>query len=180
MRYSDILLMAAEAEIEAGSPDIALADVNLVRARAANPQGWVYKGSTYSPGTSTYPITSTPADKYVVAQYPAGAFSDLNYARKAIHFERKLELAMEGMRFFDLQRWDGASKSLPNGAGSGNGSMAAEINSFFSYDVNINSQLSGAKFIAGKNEYYPIPQAQIDLSKSLGNGTGNLVQNKGY
>ncbi len=180
MRYADILLMAAEAEIEAGSPDNALAYVNMVRARAANPQGWVYKGSTYSPSTSTYPVTSTPADKYLVGQYPAGAFSDLNYARKAIHFERKLELAMEGMRFFDLQRWDGASKGLPNGTAAGNGSMAAEINAFFNYDININSQLSGAKFTAGKNEYYPIPQAQIDLSKSLGNGTGKLVQNKGY
>ncbi|MEZ2338723.1 RagB/SusD family nutrient uptake outer membrane protein [Mucilaginibacter sp. RCC_168] len=183
MRYSDILLMAAEAEIEAttgGNPATALDDVNQVRTRAANPAGWVYKNSTYAPGTSTYTVNGTPADKYKVSPYPAGAFADKAYARKAIRFERKIELAMEGMRFFDLQRWDGTSVALPNGAATGDGSMAAEINAFFTYDVRINSQLQGAKFTKGVNEYYFIPQSQIDLSKSLAGGKGVLVQNKGY
>ena len=182
MRFSDILLMAAEAEIEAtgGTPANAVTDVNLVRARAANPAGWVYKNSTYAPGSSTYTVNATPADKYKVGQYSAGAFADKTYARKAIRFERKIELAMEGMRFFDLQRWDGTSVGLPNGTATGDGSMAAEINAFFAYDVRINSQLSGAKFTKGVNEYYFIPQSQIDLSKSLAGGKGILVQNKGY
>ncbi len=182
MRFSDILLMAAEAEIEstAGNPANAVTDVNLVRARAANPAGWVYKNSTYAPSSSTYTVNATPADNYKVGQYPGGAFADKTYARKAIHFERKLELAMEGMRFFDLQRWDGTSVGLPNGSATGDGSMAAEINAFFAYDVRINSQLQGAKFTKGINEYYFIPQSQIDLSKSLAGGNGVLVQNKGY
>jgi hypothetical protein len=87
---------------------------------------------------------------------------------------------MEGMRFFDLQRWDGASSSLPNGTLTSTGTMAAEINAFFAYDIRINSQLTGAHFTAGLNEYYLIPQSQIDLSKSLAGGKAVLVQNKGY
>jgi len=182
MRFSDILLMAAEAEIEVGITANAETDVNLVRERAANPDGWVYKGAPYSTGTSTYArntLGATAADKYVVKDYPAGSFSDKTYARKAVRFERKLEFGMEGIRFFDLQRWDGASSSLPNGSLVSDGSMATEINAFFAYDVRINSQLQGAHFTPGLNEYYPIPQQQIDLSKSLG-GKAILVQNKGY
>lgn len=178
MRFADIVLMAAEAEIEAGSPVAALADVNMVRARAANPQGWVYLNSTYSPATSSYPVNTTPAGKYLVGLYPAGSFADAVYARKAIRFERKLELAMEGMRFFDLQRWDGASAGLPDGTMKSDGSMASEINTFITYDKQINSQLNSAHFIAGVNEYFAIPQSQIDLSGSLGGSV--LKQNKGY
>lgn len=167
MRWSDVLLMAAEAEVEVGSTDKALEYVNLVRNRAANPIWWVYKNSTYDPSKSEYTTKTTPADNYLVKPYPAGAFADKNYARTAIHFERKIELAMEGQRFFDLQRWD-----------QGTGSMATEINAFFAYDVNVNSQLTGAKFTKGRNEYYAIPQNEIDLSASL--GSGKLKQNPGY
>jgi len=179
MRFADVVLMAAEAELEVGSPDAALADVNLIRARAANPQGWVYKNSTYSATTSSYPVNATLADKYLIAQYPVGAFSNKAYALSAIHFERKLEFGMEGMRFYDLQRWDGASSSLPNGTLTSNGTMAAEINTFIGYDKVINSQLAPAHFTPGLNEYFAIPQNVIDLSKSLG-GVAQIKQNKGY
>ena len=175
MRYADVLLMAAECEIEVGSSTAAEDDVKIVRDRAANPAGWVYLNSAYSPGSSTYVITATPADKYLVKDYPAGSFSDKTFARTAIHFERKLELGMEGMRWYDLQRWDGASVSDP--ISGSDGSMAAEINAFFKSDIQINSQLTGAIFTAGKNEYYAVPQAEIDKSKALG---GGLIQNAGY
>ena len=87
----------------------------------------------------------------------------------AVRFERKLELGMEGLRFFDLQRWD-------NGAGY----MADVLNKYIehetsTYDYKI---LKGATFTKGKNEYFPIPQAQIDLSKE--NGIATLKQNAGY
>lgn len=167
MRWSDVLLMAAEAEVEAGTTDKALEYVNLVRTRAAGTTWWVYKNSAYDPSKSEYTVKTTPADNYLIKTYPAGAFADKNYARTAIHFERKLELAMEGQRFFDLQRWD-----------QGTGSMANEINAFFAYDININLQLKGAHFTKGRNEYYPIPQSEIDLSASTGQGV--LKQNPGY
>jgi len=178
MRYSDILLMAAEAEVESGTGSLATAldDVNQVRTRAGKPAGWVYLNSTYAPGSSTYAINATPADKYVVNTYPAGFFTDKATARKAIRFERKLELGMEGMRWYDLQRWDGASVSDP--ITNSDGSMAAEINAFFASDKAINSQLNEGHFTPGKNEYYAIPQSEIDKSKSTGKGV--LVQNKGY
>jgi len=180
MRYADILLMAAECEVEVGSTTNAEADVALVRARAANPAGWVYLNSTYSTATSSYAVNGTPADKYLVGQYPAGSFANKAYARKAIHFERKIELGMEGMRWYDLQRWDGASVTDP--VTGSDGSMAAEINAFFQRDSKINSQLivgtSPAVFTKGKNEYWSIPQAEIDKSRSLGHE--NLTQNAGY
>jgi len=180
MRYADILLMAAECEMQAaaGSSLAAEADVALVRARAANPAGWVYFNSSYSASSSTYAVNGTPADKYVIGQYPAGSFSNKAFALSAIHFERKLELGMEGMRWYDLQRWDGASVSDPI-TGS-DGSMAAEINAFFASDASINNQVAGAHFTPGRNEYYAIPQVELDLSKAQGGGTGKLIQNVGY
>ena len=83
---------------------------------------------------------------------------------------------MEGMRWYDLQRWDGASVADPI-TGS-DGSMAAEINAFFASDININNQLTGAHFTAGKNEYYAVPQQELDRSRS--EGKEELIQNAGY
>ena len=167
MRFADIILMAAEAEIEVGSTAQALAYVNMIRARAANTTGWVYKNSPYDATKSIYTAQTTPADNYLIKQYPAGAFADKDYARKAVRFERKIEFAEEGHRYFDLQRWD-----------QGTGLMANEINAFLKYDVKINSTLTGGVFTKGRNEFMPIPQSQIDLSASQ--GTGVLKQNPGY
>jgi len=170
IRYADVLLWAAECEIEIGSAATALGYVNQVRARAANPAGWVYKNATFSAATYTYSPQTTPADNYLIGQYPAGAFANKAFAVKAIQFERRLELAMEGHRFFDLQRWD-----------NGTGTMADVINTYVAtektrpsiYKVN-----ASATFKKGINEYYPIPQSQIDVENST--GTIYLKQNPGY
>jgi hypothetical protein len=167
MRFSDILLMAAEAEVAAGSPETALQYVNRVRMRAADPAGWVYKNAAYDVSKSEYTDQTTPADKYLIKPYPAGAFADKSYALKAIHFERKLEFGTEGHRFFDLQRWD-----------NGTGSMADEINAFLLHDVKVNPTLKGGFFTKGTNEFMPIPQSQIDLSAAQGKAV--LTQNHGY
>ncbi|WP_430900741.1 MULTISPECIES: RagB/SusD family nutrient uptake outer membrane protein [unclassified Paraflavitalea] len=149
IRFADVLLWAAEAEVEAGSLENARALVNQVRARAANPAGFVKDGAVnaanYKVGLYTTPWT----DKVV--------------ARKAVHFERKLELAMEGHRFFDLVRW---------------GEAAATLNSYLNYEKTKRSYLNGATFTAGVDEYFPIPQAQID--RHVENGTSTLKQNPGY
>ncbi len=93
------------------------------------------------------------------------------YSRKAVRFERKLEFAMEGHRFFDLQRYD-----------KGTGYMADVLNAYIQHETSIpgyNYQiLKGAKFTKGTNELYPIPLPQIDLS--VQNGTKTLKQNPGY
>jgi hypothetical protein len=162
MRYADVLLMAAEAEIEAGSPAKALEYVNMVRTRAADPTGWVYKNADYDAATAKYKTTgaSTPADNYRISPYPAGAFANKDYARVAIMFERWLELSQEGHRFFDLQRWDNGTGLMANVL---NAYAAAEKGrpSFFSINQT-------ATFEKGKDEFYPLPQGQIDQANSYG------------
>ncbi len=160
IRYADVVLMAAEAELEVGSPDKALEYVNMVRARAAKPEGWVYKNSDYDAASAMYTDRTTPAASYKIGLYPAGAFANKEYAMNAIHFERRLELAEEGHRFFDLQRWD-----------NGTGSMAATLNAYKAAEVNRPSLYAlnpAASFDKGKDEYYPLPQSQIDAANSKG------------
>jgi tetratricopeptide (TPR) repeat protein len=149
MRYADVLLMAAEAEVEVGSLETARNYVNQVRSRAANPAGFVKTAA------------GANAANYAVAIYPATAFASKDAARNLVRFERKLELAEEGHRFFDLVRW---------------GIAAPTLNSFLTYEkTKLPNAYSGAAFTASKNEYLPLPQTQIDLQ-----GTSVLKQNPGY
>lgn len=85
IRYADVLLMAAEANNKAASPNDAKAQqyLNLVRRRAF--------------GDLLHDVTSTGTTLYT-----------------AILNERRLELAMEGDRFFDLVRTGQAATVLPN------------------------------------------------------------------
>nr|WP_293834611.1 RagB/SusD family nutrient uptake outer membrane protein [uncultured Arsenicibacter sp.] len=136
IRYADVLLMAAEAEVEVGSLTKALEYVNMVRKRAANPAGFVLKNNA-------------PAAKYVISEYTAAAFASKDAARTAVRFERKLELSGEGHRFFDLLRW---------------GVAEASMNAYLSYEgQKLPVALGSAKFTPNQDEYLPIPQAQIDL-----------------
>lgn len=138
IRFADVLLMAAEAEVEAGSLDKAREYVNRVRARAANPDTWVKN-----------PDGSNAAN-YLISEYPADAFSSQQAARDIVRFERKLELSGEGFRFFDLVRWGTAQETL---------------NAYLAYESQILvTKFGGATFSTGKNEVLPIPQAQIDIS----------------
>ena len=153
IRFADVLLMAAEAEIEAGTLEQARTYTNRVRARAANATYWV-KTEFGNP-------TAPNAANYVIAEYPASQFADQASARAAVRFERKLELSGEGHRFFDLVRW---------------GVAATELNAYLQYEAQfLQTKFAGASFTAGKNELYPIPQAQIDIQ-----GTDVLPQNTGY
>lgn len=169
MRFADILLLAAECEVEVGSLTQAEIYVNMIRSRAADPIGWV---KTYiNDNNPSLGFTNTPAANYKISLY-TGQFASLGkeFARKAVHFERRLELALEGHRFFDLARWD-----------NGTGSMADELNAIVAHENSCPStfpNLKGAIFTKGKNEIYPIPQLEIDLSAI--NGKSVLVQNPGY
>ncbi|HLZ87920.1 MAG TPA: RagB/SusD family nutrient uptake outer membrane protein [Puia sp.] len=171
-RFADVLLWAAECEAQIGSLDRAETYVNRVRQRAANPQGFVYLNATYDAGSSTYSPQTTPGDKYLVKPYAAGAFSaqGQGYAISAIQMERRLELAMEGQRFFDLSRWDNGTGSMQ---ATLNAYVAAEKNRSGFYRVN-----SGANFTRGVNEYFAIPQNELDAENAK--GTVYLKQNPGY
>ncbi|QEC53767.1 putative outer membrane starch-binding protein [Anseongella ginsenosidimutans] len=159
IRFADVLLMAAEAEIELDNLEKAREYINQVRGRAANEDGWVH---TYvDNGNPLEGFTNTPAANYKINLYPA--FADKEEARKAVRFERRLELGMEGHRFFDLVRW-GIAKIV--------------LDAYFDYEGSVTSDVTGASFTNDKNEYYPIPQAQIDISRVDGETT--LTQNPGY
>ncbi|SEN19308.1 Starch-binding associating with outer membrane [Mucilaginibacter gossypiicola] len=161
IRYADVLLMAAEVEAQVGSLDKAESYVNMVRNRAANPEGFVHKYVDDEDPTGGF--TDEPAANYKVSPYPGGAFASKDFALKAIYFERKIELAMEGHRFFDLVRW---------------GIADTELNAYVAFQSTITNDVKGGKFLKGKNEYYPIPQKEIDLS--VKGGSPVLKQNPGY
>ena len=96
-------------------------------------------------------------DIYNIQQYTT--FPSKEYAWKALKFERRLEFGMEGPRFFDLVRW---------------GEAAEVLNAYLAEEKAKRDFLSNAIFTAGRDEYYPIPQREIDF-------TGGLYkQNPGY
>ena len=180
-RYADALLLLAEAEVEVGTLANALAIVNQIRARAGRTaQGC---GSTsdsaivanfptcatdatiaamaipLTVASATLDTLKTPWATYRIGLYPS--FATQAYAREAVHLERRLELAMEGQRFFDLRRWGGADTVIAN---------------YRSKEATRVPYLSAAAtFSLPKYLFYPIPSTQIDLS-ALG-GTPQLQQN---
>lgn len=135
IRFADILLMRAEIAVEENDLATALAIVNQIRTRAATEL--VKKDD------------GTPAANYLVKPYPA--FASQEYARKAVRFERRVELAMEGHRHFDLVRW---------------GNADVVLNAYLAKESKKRSYLTGAVFKKGSSEYFPIPQAQIDIMGS--------------
>ena len=87
-------------------------------------------------------------------------------ARKCLRWERRLEMAMESSRYFDLRRWGIASEVL-------NSYFVKEKNS--SYDgVQYGQYYEDAHYTAGKNEFYPVPYNQLYYVPGL------YKQNKGY
>lgn len=145
IRYADVLLWKAEAEIQLGNPEEGLKYINMIRERAKNSR---YVQNLDGTGD---------AANYLINTYTS--FSDKTEALTALQMERRLEFAHEGHRFFDLVRW---------------GIAADVMNRYFETEKLLRSHLSNARFTAGKNEYQPIPQSQIDLSQ------GGMQQNPNY
>jgi starch-binding outer membrane protein, SusD/RagB family len=146
IRFADVLLLIAECQIETGDLPGAMLNINLVRARAANPEGFVMEADGV-----------TPAANYQVGLYTA--FTDIDQARKALRMERKLELGMEGHRWFDLNRW---------------GITVEELNRALRYEKHMpwGRNMYGNAVVGPEDVTYPIPQLQIDQSY------GRLVQNR--
>jgi hypothetical protein len=165
IRYADVILWRAECYVQANDLTNAMKLVNQIRQRAADASGWVYKNATYDANKGTYSPQTTPADNYKIGLYTS--FPSKDYATKAVEFERRLELAMEGHRFFDLQRWD-----------NGTGTMAATLNAYLNYEKADRPSFVGATFTKGKNEIFAIPQSAIDIQNA--DGQDHLKQNPGY
>lgn len=150
-RYADVMLMRAEALIEKEQFGEAQTIINAIRTRAKN---------------SVSKYISYASDFCDIANYPSGYMKDKETARKCLQWERRLELAMENGRYFDLRRWGIASKTL---------------NKYFEYELKDEYEgqayaqyLSGAHYEAGKNEYYPVPYNQLNYVPGL------YSQNVGY
>ena len=150
IRFSDVILLAAESEAELGNFEKAREYVNQIRKRAANPAGFVKNPD------------GSPAANYVINEYTT-AWTDKAFSLKAVRFERRLELGMEGHRFFDLVRW-GIAKEV--------------LNAYLAYERTKRSNLNGASF-KDHNILFPVPQRQIDATKKS-DGTATLTQNPGY
>lgn len=140
IRYADVLLMRAEALIQLNDGRIqeAIDLINEVRNRARQ---------------STAMISNYPADYNVtfnVRPY-TGSYSQQE-ALEMLKFERRLELAMECDRFFDLVRWGDAYDVLTR---------------YYAQEADNCTIYSNAAFTPNKNEYLPIPFAQISASNGL-------------
>jgi starch-binding outer membrane protein, SusD/RagB family len=143
IRFAEVLLWAAECEVETGVLENARALVNRVRNRAKT-------GCKVMKGNN-------PAANYAVNTYD-NPWTDQNFARNAVRFETRLELSLEGHRFFDLVRW---------------GIVADYMKNYLQTEQTRIDHLKGVTFSANKNEYFPIPQKELGLNH-------NLKQNPGY
>jgi starch-binding outer membrane protein, SusD/RagB family len=137
IRYSDLVLLIAECQIETGDLAGALTNINLIRNRAANPAGFVMSGGS-------------PAANYQISPYTT--LGTQENARAILRMERKLELGQEGHRWFDLNRW---------------GITQQELSRILAYERTLpwGSNLYGGATVGPEDDTYPIPQRQIDLSQ---------------
>lgn len=158
IRYADVLLMLAECEVEVGSLERARELVNMIRTRAG--------GCAQGPDGGVDMNIHDPAITW--ATYNVGtyntAWADKDAARAAVRFERKLEMAMEGHRFFDLRRWDLAQEVINN--------------QYLPVEKTKRTYLEATNGLEDKHKLFPLPSEQIELSKV--NGQPQIVQNPGY
>lgn len=134
IRYADVMLMKAEALIEQGTDlEGARNLINEVRAKAARSVDADYTPVDINPNIASY----------AVGQYPASGWSQ-DYARKAVRHERRVELAMEGHRWFDLVRW---------------GTAVETVNKYYEFEVAFQPYYAGAK-LREEDIYFPVPLEQ--------------------
>ena len=172
-RYTDVMLMRAEAMIETGDLAGARTIINDIRRRAGNS---IAKHISYA------------ADQCEIAEYPMSPYFDnKENARVCLRWERRLEMAMENCRYFDLRRWGIASETLT-------AYFANEVNDVYSCADKNGAPLEGAtldangnavpqtyatyykdaRYTTDKNEYFPIPYNQMFYMPGL------YEQNRNY
>lgn len=122
IRYADVLLMRAEAMAETGDVSGAAAMVDMVRARVNMPSIAQVEGLN---------AAVTPAEMIEIVRH-----------------ERRVELAMEGLRFMDIKRWGIVEQAF----------QTALIDNAKNYQPAYNGK---------KSEVFPIPQSELDVNKNL-------------
>ena len=153
MRYAEVLLSYLEAVNEAtpGAVDQALLDVTINDVR----------------------------DRVKLPGYSKTELSSQEAVREAVRKERRVELAFEGLRYFDVLRWGLAKEllnhtftgvklsddpSAPNYRGSGSSASPVDEDMYYQFEKRMWSD---------HNRYFPIPQNELNVNK-------NLKQNTGY
>ncbi len=178
-RYADLLLLDAEAKVETNDLTGALTLVNLVRNRAGVKAQGCGAGATNLPLRTKYPLCANDnriavpindstigwatykVSPYLITDWPTQA-----RARAAVRIERRLELAMEGQRLFDLRRYGGAY-------------AAQTMGTFLAKEKLRRSYKTGqTPYVTPLNDWYPIPTVEIDLS--IVGGVKRLTQNPNW
>jgi hypothetical protein len=149
----DAMLLHAECLAGDGELSAAMDLVNQIRTRAGLDVN-IIKNSD-----------GTPAANYKVSLYPRShaAYTDRETCIKAVRMERKLELAMEGQRFFDLARWGGDY-------------MSTELTAYINYEKQYIVKFAAATPLPPAKTMFPIPDGQIQTMGNDENGQPYLVQ----
>mgnify|MGYP000607065399 FL=1 len=169
IRYAEVLLNYAEAKIELNQIDASVLNaINLVRARG-------------------YGVAATQT-----TLYPAIKTTNQTELRAIVRRERKIELAGEGLRVFDIRRWNIAEKVM-NGILFGKAMNKAIYYSLPKPTLDENSSpgytsftsllsvvgnfkiMDNPRVFKSHNLLWPIPQAELDVNKNPG-----FKQNPGY
>lgn len=141
IRYSDIVLLKAEALIEQNKQlDEARTLINDVRKKAQRSIDGNYTPQDLDPFNANYNV----------GLYPSEGWTQ-EYARKAVRMERRLELAMEGNRWFDLLRWNTA---------------VSTVNAYMQSEKRYHTYYAGNS-ISEDELYFPVPYEEVNNSNGL-------------
>ena len=148
----DCILLYAECLANDGELSQAMNQVNKIRTRAGLEPNIIK-------------INGVPAANYKIATYPTthAAFTDKATCIKAVRMERKLELAMEGQRWFDLSRWGGEY-------------MAGAIKDYVDFEKKYLAKFATASYLPAAKTMFPIPDVQIQTMGNDESGKPYLVQ----
>lgn len=149
----DAMLLYAECLANDGDLKSAMDFVNQIRKRASLDVNVVKTNE------------GKPVTNYKIAEYPAShaAFTNKDICIKAIRMERKLELAMEGQRWFDLVRWGGDY-------------MAQELKAYIDYEKKYIPKFAGASYLPVSKTMFPIPDEQVNTMGADPSGKPYLTQ----
>ncbi len=158
IRYADVLLMAAEAAYGVGNGNLALDLLEQVRARARNSS--TPKGSIV--GNPDYP---TPTIQNVPNLLPTITGISGQALLDTIKHERRVELALEGWRFWDLVRWGeyeaAIRKYVSTDAALGSATGDGVVQNMY----NCSYQKGGGQYVPGSGNrpipVLPIPNTEI-------------------
>lgn len=143
IRYAEVLLTYAEAKIESNQIDNSVYDaIDMVRERAGMPD--------------------VDQAKYATQEQ----------LRSLIRRERRVELALEGLRWYDIQRWK-IGQQVMNGPFYGARESTIDANGNVTYTSPNHIKIEDRVFDPAKNYLWAIPQSERDLNK-------NISQNPGY